>query len=104
VGATARSRAAEAGHAFHRLTQLSWPRRYPLIQFPNAPLIVAFLSGQAASRITGQSHSYFQAISYLAMAVWAYLELTQGVNRFRNLLGLGYLISTAVHLALALHR
>jgi hypothetical protein len=37
------------------------------------------------------------------MAVWAYLELFQGVNTFRRLLGLAYTISTAVHLASALH-
>jgi hypothetical protein len=36
------------------------------------------------------------------MAVWAYLELFQGVNKFRRLLGLAYTLSTAVHLASAL--
>jgi hypothetical protein len=46
----------------------------------------------------------FGAASLSAMTVWAYEELTQGVNLFRNLLGLGYMISTAVHLAVALHR
>jgi hypothetical protein len=44
------------------------------------------------------------AISYLAMTIWAYAELTDGVNWFRRLLGLGYVISTAAHLALALQR
>jgi hypothetical protein len=44
------------------------------------------------------------AISYLAMTIWAYAELTDGVNWFRRLLGLGYVISTAVHQALALQR
>jgi hypothetical protein len=34
--------------------------------------------------------------------IWAYEELLQGVNWFRHLLGLGYVIATAVHLALAL--
>jgi hypothetical protein len=86
------------------LLNFSWPRRYPLIQFPNAPLILAFLAGQAASRLHGMPHDDAQAISYLAMMVWAYLELFQGVNRFRNALGLYYVISTAVHLAAALHR
>ena len=27
-------------HAFKRLTQLSFPRSYPIVQFPNAPLIL----------------------------------------------------------------
>jgi hypothetical protein len=36
------------------------------------------------------------------MGIWAYEELFHGVNWFRHLLGLGYAISTAAHLALAL--
>ena len=43
-----------------------------------------------------------KAVSYLAMAVWAYAELVDGVNWFRHLLGLAYVVSTAVHLAAAL--
>ena len=89
--------------AFKRLTQLSFPRSYPIVQFPNAPLILAFASGLLAQHSHGLEHSYAQAISYLAMAVWAYLELFYGVNAFRKLLGLAYAISTAVHLANALH-
>ncbi len=90
--------------AFKRLTQLSFPRSYPIVQFPNAPLILAFASGLLAHHSHGLEHSYAQAVSYLAMAIWAYLELFQGVNAFRRLLGLAYTISTAVHLANALHR
>ena len=88
---------------FRRLTQLSFPRSYPIVQFPNAPLILAFASGLLASNIHGREHADAQAVSYLAMAIWAYLELFQGVNAFRRLLGLAYTISTAVHLANALH-
>ena len=89
--------------AFKHLTQLSFPRSYPIVQFPNAPLILAFASGLLAHHSHGREHTYAQAISYLAMAIWAYLELFQGVNTFRRLLGLVYTISTAVHLANALH-
>jgi hypothetical protein len=92
-----------AWRAFRRLTQLSFPRSYPIVQFPNAPLILAFASGLLASNTHGREHSYAQSTSYLAMAIWAYLELFQGVNAFRRLLGLAYTISTAVHLANALH-
>jgi hypothetical protein len=88
--------------AFKRLTQLSFPRAYPIVQFPNAPLILAFASGLLAHHSHGSVHFYAQAIAYLAMAVWAYLELFQGVNAFRRLLGLAYTISTLVHLANAL--
>ena len=88
---------------FQRLTQLSFPRSYPVVQFPNLPLILAFASGMAAHYSHGQEHADFQAVSYLSMAVWAYLELFLGVNMFRRLLGLAYTISTVVHLAGALH-
>jgi hypothetical protein len=89
--------------AFRCLTQLSFPRSYPIVQFPNLPLILAFVSGLAAHYTHGQAHADFQAVSYLSMAVWAYLELFQGVNAVRRLLGLAYTISTVVHLAGALH-
>jgi hypothetical protein len=49
--------------AFKRLTQFSFPRSYPIVQFPNAPLILAFASGLLASYSHGLEHSYAQAIS-----------------------------------------
>ena len=85
--------------AFKRLTQLSFPRSYPIVQFPNAPLILAFASGLLADQCHGLEHAYAQAVSHLAMAIWAYFELFHGVNAFRRLLRLAYAISTAVHLA-----
>lgn len=100
----AASGARKASQGFRRLTQLSWPKRYPLVQFPNAPLILAFLGGQASDSLHGTPHAYASAFAYLAMIIWAYEELAHGVNLFRHLLGLGYAISTLVHLALALHR
>ena len=80
-----------------------WPRRFPIVQFPNGPLIIAFLAGQAAMALHGGAHADAQALSYLAMGVWAYLELAHGVNWFRHLLGLYYVLSTGLHLARALH-
>jgi hypothetical protein len=88
--------------AFRCLTQLSFPRSYPIVQFPNAPLILACMSGLAAHYTHSQEHADLQAVSYLSMAIWAYLELTQGVNTVRRLLGLTYTISTAIHVASAL--
>ncbi len=90
--------------AWRWLRAFSFPRRFPIIQFPNLPLAVAFVSGQAAHRLSGSPRVYAQAISYLSMAVWAYLELFEGVNWFRRLLGAFYIVSTAVHLEHALHR
>jgi hypothetical protein len=46
---------------------------------------------------------YAQAVSYLALGVWAYLELTSGVNWFRRVLGAYYTAVTVVHLERGLH-
>ena len=67
--------------AFKRLTQLSFPKSYPIVQFPNAPLILAFVSGLLAQHSHGHEHDYAQAVSYLALAIWAYLELFHGCQR-----------------------
>ena len=88
---------------FKRLTALGWPKSFPIVQFPNAPLIVAFLAGATAGVVHGAAHADAKAVSYLAMVIWAYEELVDGVNWFRHLLGLAYVISTTTHLALALH-
>jgi hypothetical protein len=36
---------------FKCLTTLGFPRRFPIVQFSNAPLIIAFLAGEAAAHI-----------------------------------------------------
>jgi hypothetical protein len=33
---------------FKRLTNIGFPKRFPIIQFPNAPLIIAFIAGMVA--------------------------------------------------------
>jgi hypothetical protein len=88
---------------FKRLTRLGWPRRFAIVQFPNAPLIIAFLAGEVAKHTRGTGHAYASAASYLALAIWAYLELVDGSNWFRRILGLVYVTVTVVHLAHALH-
>jgi hypothetical protein len=88
---------------FKHLTQITWPRRFAIVQFPNAPLIIALIAGETAKHTHGTSAAYASSVSYLAFAIWAYLELVEGVNWFRRLLGLVVATSATVHLALALH-
>jgi hypothetical protein len=88
---------------FKHLTRLGWPRRFAIVQFPNAPLIIAFVAGEVAKHTHGTGHAYASSTTYLALAVWAYLELVDGSNWFRRLLGLVYVALTTVHLAHALH-
>ena len=42
------------------------------MQFPNAPLIVAFVAGAVAGMTHGSVHADAAAVSYLALAIWAY--------------------------------
>jgi hypothetical protein len=84
---------------FERLTQIGLPRRFPVVQFPNAPLALAILAGVVASRVHGTSHSYAMAVAYLALTVWAYEELTRGVNWFRRGLGAAFVVILIVRVA-----
>ncbi len=85
--------------AFKRLTALGFPRRFPIVQFPNLPLIVAFVAGEARKFGTGSGRSFAESVSYLAMTIWAYEELVHGVNWFRRGLGLAYVIILVVRVA-----
>jgi hypothetical protein len=97
-------RAHRVWEALRWLRAFSWPRRFPIVQFPNLPLALAFAGGEVARHTHGSVHASALAISYLAMGVWAWLELTDGVNWFRRLLGAYYVASTTLHLAHTLHR
>lgn len=63
------------------------PRRYPIFQFPNPPLITAMLARAVARTTRGQTARAAAVISALAQLVWAYQEITEGANGFRRLLG-----------------
>jgi hypothetical protein len=89
---------------YRRVRGLGWPRGFPVVQFPNNALIVAFVAGQVAAIVHGAGRFDAQAVSYLAMTIWAYEELAHGVNWFRHGLGLVYIASTGAHLAVALGR
>lgn len=70
-----------------RLSRLSWPRSYPLVQFPNIPLAVALVASLAGGHLDGHAHALARALFFVGFAVWAALELGEGVNRFRKALG-----------------
>jgi len=88
--------------ALTSVTEFSWPKRFPIVQFPNAPLIVGLVAGEVGAHTRADGHVFALSVSYVAMSIWAYLELTQGVNWFRRMLGVGYLAFAAVRVALAL--
>ena len=68
-------------------------RGVTVAQFPNPPLIVAFLAA-VVSWITnhGSMYEVARAVFYVALTVWAWEEAAGGVNLFRKALGVGGLI------------
>ena len=71
-----------------RLRGWSWPRDYPIAQFPNPPLIIGLVALGLRYLASGTWADALGAIGYVFVGVWAYLELTAGVNLFRRVLGL----------------
>jgi hypothetical protein len=82
--------------AYRRLTKLGFPRRFQIVQFPNVPLVTAFVAGAARHLVAGAGRPYLTSVAYLAMTVWAYEELVHGSNWFRHLLGLGFVIIVVI--------
>lgn len=86
-----------------RRGQQGWPSRFVVLQFPNLPLLVA-LAGLTVARLTdGRESGYSEALGRMGLTIFAYLELTAGVNWLRRLLGAGVLAYTVVTLGRALN-
>ena len=75
-------------------------RGYTVGQFPNPPLIAAVIGLIASWVLSSGSTAYAlaRAVFYVGLAVWAWLELSDGVNGFRRLLGAGGLLFVLVSL------
>ncbi len=64
------------------------PRRFPIAQFPNPPLLAAISAMAVAARTSGDTARAARIVADLAVLLWAYQEVTDGANWFRRLLGL----------------
>jgi hypothetical protein len=82
-----------------RRGQEGWPRRFPIAQFPNPPLLLAFAGWGVAAAAGGTAHDVGRALSTVGISVWAWEEAVYGVNWFRHLLGVGALVWIVAHLA-----
>jgi hypothetical protein len=83
-----------------RRGQHGWPARYPIVQFPNAPLLVALGGWLVAALADGSAHAYARATFYTGLAAWAWEELADGTNGLRRAFGaagLGYVIVKVGH-------
>jgi hypothetical protein len=63
------------------------PRRFPIFQFPNPPLIAAMLAGALGRTARGSLSRKATLLSRLALLLWSAEEVATGVNWFRRLLG-----------------
>jgi hypothetical protein len=85
-----------------RRGQRGWPAGFPLVQFPNAPLLAA-LGGWAVAGVSdGSLHAYARAVFYAGLAAWAWEELAGGANWVRRTLGAGGLVYVVVKVGAAL--
>ncbi len=82
-----------------RRGQEGWPRGFPVAQFPNPPLLLAFAGWELAAVSDGTAHEIGRVAFTLGLLIWAYGETTRGVNWFRRLLGTGVLVWTLANLA-----
>ena len=93
------SDARRVADAYRRLRRWRWPEQYPIAQFPNPPLIIGLVALGLRSVASGTWADALGAIGYVFIGVWAYLELTAGVNLFRRVLGLAGLAYVIVAIA-----
>ena len=82
-----------------RRGQTGWPRRFPIAQFPNPPLLISFAGSILAALAGGRAHGVGRAVAILGLAIWAWGEALEGVNWFRRLLGTVALLLLVVRLS-----
>jgi len=85
-----------------RRGQHGWPAGFPVVQFPNAPLLVALGGWLVAGLTDGSAHAYARATFYTGLAAWAWTELAAGTNWFRRALGAGGLVYVVIKVGVAL--
>ena len=85
-----------------RAGQRGWPASFPLVQLPNAPLLVALGGWLVAAATDGPVHHYARAAFYAGLAAWAWGELAGGANWVRRALGGAGLVFVVIKIGTAL--
>ena len=88
--------------ALWRRGQHGWPARFPVAQFPNAPLLVSMAALLISYIAQGAAHAYASAAFHVGLSVWAWGEMASGINWFRRVLGTAGLAYVILSLAAAL--
>ena len=82
--------------------QRGWPASFPLVQVPNPPLLAALVALLVADLTHGSVHAYARAVFYVGLAAWAWLELADGANWVRRVLGAAALVYVVAKVGVAL--
>lgn len=85
-----------------RRGQRGWPASFPVVQVPNPPLLGALVAWLVAAVSHGSVHAYARAAFYVGLAAWAWLELADGTNWARRVLGAAGLVYVVVKIGAAL--
>ena len=83
---------------WEHLSRLEGPPGFILWQFPNPPLILALVALVVGWVTSGTAHSVARGLFVIGFAVFAWLELFEGVNWFRRLIGAGALAYLVIYL------
>ncbi|HKO27714.1 MAG TPA: hypothetical protein VJU80_09670 [Solirubrobacteraceae bacterium] len=65
------------------------PKSFPILQFPNRPLIVTVIAAAIARGTRGRTAAAATLVSRLALLAWSAEEIFKGANWFRRLIGIG---------------
>jgi hypothetical protein len=71
----------------------------PISEWPAARGVRGWL---IANLTNGSAHAYARATFYTGLAAWAWIELTDGTNWFRRVLGAGGLVYVVMKVGAAL--
>jgi hypothetical protein len=63
------------------------PRRFPIFQFPNLPLVATMAAAAIARMTQGKASRAAVELSRLGLLWWSAEEIISGANWFRRLLG-----------------
>ncbi len=79
--------------------QRGWPRAFPVVQFPNSPLLIAFAGWGVARVADGTAHDAGRAVFAVGVGVWGWQEATAGANWLRRVFGVAGLVWIVAKLA-----
>ena len=92
-------RVGSSSSQLQRMTSLSIQvKGLTVAQFPNLPLGFGLAAGLVSRLTDGTARAITGVLSALALSLWAYEEVVEGLNWFRRALGVAGVIDVVVRL------